>query len=73
MPLLLGSLVFGQSTTRTMTMMNGDVIDLVKNGLSEEIVVADIEAAPPTQFDTSVDGLKQLQEAHVPVGVQQHR
>ena len=51
-----------------------DVIDMVKLGLSEDVIVAKIRAmsasgADTIAFDTSVDGLKALKAANVPDGV----
>lgn len=53
---------------------NADVIDMVKLGLSEDIIVAKIRAmsasgADAISFDTSVEGLKTLKAANVPDAV----
>jgi len=53
---------------------NADVIDMVKLGLSEDVIIAKIRAtsasgADSIAFDTSVDGLKALKAASVPDGV----
>jgi hypothetical protein len=47
---------------------NQDVVDLVKTGLSPEIILAKIRAST-SQFDTSTAGLKKLKDAGVPDGV----
>jgi len=62
----------GTSTHKRFT--NQDVINLVKSGLSEDVIIAKIRtasaAAPDSvSFDTSVDGLKTLKEANVPDAV----
>jgi len=59
----------GVSTHKRLT--NQDIISLVKNGLSEDIIIAKIRtasaAAPDSvSFDTTIDGLKALKEANVP-------
>jgi hypothetical protein len=46
-------------------MSNADVIALAAAGLSDDIVIAKIYAAPLTNFDTSLDGLKSLKSANV--------
>lgn len=50
-------------------MSNSDVVALVGVGLSEDIVIAKIQAAPATAFDTSVTGLNALKQANVPGSV----
>jgi hypothetical protein len=50
-------------------MTNADVIALATAGLGDEIVIAKINAAPTTAFDTSVDGLKALKAAGVSIEV----
>jgi len=47
---------------------NQDVVDLVKTGLSPDIIVAKIRTST-NQFDTSTAGLKGLKEAGVPDSV----
>ncbi len=47
---------------------NQDVVDLVKSGLSPDIIVAKIRAST-CQFDTSTAGLKGLKDAGVPDSV----
>ena len=44
---------------------NKDIIDLVKSGLSQEIIVAKIKQSPST-FDTSPAALQDLKSANVP-------
>ena len=46
-------------------MTNDDVIALAGAGMSDQIIVAKIKAAPSTSFDTSVAGLKSLKAANV--------
>jgi len=62
----------GVSTHKRLT--NQDIISLVKNGLSEDVIIAKIRtasaAAPDSvSFDTTIDGLKALKEANVPDAV----
>jgi len=62
----------GMSSHKRLT--NQDIIALVKEGLSEDVIIAKIRtasAASPdsVSFDTSVAGLKALKEASVPDGV----
>jgi hypothetical protein len=47
---------------------NQDVVDLVKTGLSTDIIVAKIKASP-SHFDTSTAALKSLKDAGVPDAV----
>jgi hypothetical protein len=47
---------------------NQDVVDLVKTGLSTEIIAAKIRVSP-SQFDTSASALKALKESGVPDAV----
>lgn len=73
LPLLLGILSAapqagaqsGSSTAASTTMRNSDVMALVGAGLSDEIVIAKIQTAPSTAFDTNVDGLTALKKASV--------
>src|SRR5580704_1113983 len=55
-----------QSTPKALT--NQDVVDLVKTGLSTDIIVAKIRTSS-NQFDTSTAGLKGLKDAGVPDAV----
>jgi hypothetical protein len=62
----------GAATHKRFT--NADVIDMVKLGLSEDVIVAKIRAMSASgqdaiSFDTSVEGLKTLKAANVPDGV----
>ncbi len=61
--LLVTSVGIAQQPSKKMT--NKDVIDLVKLGLSDDLVIDKIHSAGATGFDTSVDGLKALKEAKV--------
>lgn len=47
---------------------NQDVIEMVKAGLSESIVIAKIGASR-TKFDTGIEALKQLKEAKMPESI----
>ena len=54
-----------QSTNATKNALtNKDVVDLAKTGLSDEIIIAKINASPD-QFDTSTAGLKDLKAAGI--------
>jgi hypothetical protein len=44
---------------------NQDVIDMVGLGLGDDVVIAKIQSAEATEFDTSIDGLKALKAAKV--------
>jgi S1-C subfamily serine protease len=44
---------------------NGDVIEMVSAGLSDDVIIAKIASAQATDFDTSLDGLKLLKGAQV--------
>ena len=44
---------------------NQDVIDMVKVGLSDDVVIEKIRTAPETSFDTSLEALKALKAAKV--------
>jgi len=46
-------------------MTNADVIGLAGAGLGDDIVIAKIQAAPASAFDTSLDGLKALKAAGI--------
>lgn len=50
------------------TLTNKDVVDLVKSGLSAEVVIAKIRSSQ-TDFDTSAEALKSLTAAGVPDAV----
>lgn len=62
--LLFSIPAFAQSAAMT----NGDVIDLLKTGLSAEVIVAKIRASE-TKFDISTNALKALAEAKIPDSV----
>ena len=47
-------------------MTNADVMALVRAGLANDIVIAKIQAAPSTAFDTGVSALTALKSANVP-------
>ena len=71
---LAGPLRGQDGTAMRKRFTNGDVIDLVKLGLSEDVIVAKIRAmsaseADAISFDTSVEGLKALKAADVPDAV----
>jgi hypothetical protein len=64
--LLLGSTTWSQPLSKRIT--NKDVIDMVALGLSDDVIIAKIRGAAAggtLQFDTSVDGLKELKAAKV--------
>ncbi len=46
-------------------MTNDDVIALAGAGMTDQIIIAKVKAAPSTAFDTSVAGLKALKAANV--------
>jgi hypothetical protein len=46
-------------------MTNGDVIEMVRLGFSDDIIIAKIRAVKVTKFDTSIAGLKALKAAQV--------
>ena len=50
-------------------MTNADVIALESAGMSDDIIIAKIQGAAATDFDTGVAGLKNLQAAHVSTAV----
>ena len=60
----------GQTVAKTAaasgSMTNSDVVTLVGAGLLDDIVIAKIQAASSTAFDTSVTGLSALKQANVP-------
>lgn len=58
--LFLSLIALGQETKHALT--NGDVIKLIKDGFTEDVVVAMIEANE-TAFDVSLDGLNALKDA----------
>ena len=53
------------SSAKPHGMGNADIIALTAAGLSDDIVIAKIHAAPLTNFDTSVNGLESLKAANV--------
>jgi hypothetical protein len=64
--LLLSSTSWSQQLSARIT--NRDVIDMVSLGLSDDVIIAKIRAASAggtLQFDTSVNGLKELKAANV--------
>jgi hypothetical protein len=66
--------VFAQDSAGHKRFTNKDVIELVKMGLSEDVVIAKIRSAgagdtSSVSFDTSVEALKTLKEANVPDSV----
>ncbi len=63
MCVLCVSLCLGQQPAAQMT--NADVIELVKMGLSEELIVDKINASEATGFDTSIPGLRALKASKV--------
>lgn len=60
-------LLLAQSDTKKLT--NQDVKDLLSIGLSGDVVIDKIHSAPATEFDTSIDALKDLKAANVPDAV----
>jgi hypothetical protein len=63
---LLSVMAFGQGMSKRLT--NQDVIELVRLGISDDVIVAKIRSmngADSLSFDTSVDGLKALKAANV--------
>ena len=50
---------------KSMKMTNADVISLASAGLGDDVILAKIKAAPGTDFDTSIDGLKALKAGGV--------
>ena len=64
--LLLATPAWSQSLSKRIT--NKDVIDMTAIGLSDDVIIAKIRGAAAggtLQFDTSVDGLKELKAAKV--------
>lgn len=57
------SLSFGQESAKKMS--NDDVIQMVGLGLTDEVIIDKIHAAPATGFDTSIEALKGLKAAKV--------
>lgn len=53
------------ATAQSQVLTNKDVIEMVKAGISEELIVAKIRSSR-TEFDTSPMGLKELKSAGVP-------
>jgi hypothetical protein len=62
--LVLASVCSGQHLSKRMT--NDDVVQMVTLGLSEDVIVAKINATPETDFDTDVEHLRALKAAKVP-------
>ena len=52
-------------SAKSTKMTNADVISLASAGLGDDVILAKIKAAPATDFDTSVDGLKALKAGGV--------
>jgi hypothetical protein len=72
--ILLGILLgcSAQSQEPSKRLGNQDIIEMVKAGLSEDVIIAKIRSvsgADGLKFDTSVDGLKELKAAQVPDAV----
>jgi SH3-like domain-containing protein len=69
---LSGSMLASQDTqtpkSNAKPLTNGDVVDMVKAGLSQEIVIAKINASA-CEFDTSPTALKVLKTANIPEAV----
>jgi hypothetical protein len=65
--LFLSQWVTGQAVAKRMT--NQDVKDLVAVGLSADVIVDKIHAAQATDFDTTVEALKDLKASSVPDAV----
>jgi hypothetical protein len=66
--LVLPPVLCAQEPGRRLT--NQDIIGMTQLGLSDDVIIAKIRSASAssaeaTAFDTSVDGLKALKEAHV--------
>ena len=61
--LLLASTTWSQQLSKRIT--DKDIIDMTALGLSDDVIIAKIRAAAggTLQFDTSVDGLKELKAA----------
>jgi hypothetical protein len=59
---LSASLCFAQPASK---ITNHDITDLVSAGLSDEVILDKIHAAPATDFDTSAEALKALKAANV--------
>jgi hypothetical protein len=69
---LLPSVLGAQQLSRRLT--NQDVVDMVTAGLSDDVIIAKIRMADLKEmlsFDTSVEGLKALRDAHVPAPIMQ--
>jgi hypothetical protein len=64
--IVLSACAFGQDMAKRLT--NQDIIEMVKLGISDDIIVAKIRStsgADSVKFDTSVEGLKALKAANV--------
>ncbi len=55
-----------QTAAQQKAMTNADVMALETAGIGSDLIIAKVQAAPARNFDTSVEGLKSLQAAHVP-------
>jgi hypothetical protein len=55
-----------QSATNPRPMTNRDVIDLVTEGFSSDVIIAKIASSSSCEFDTTVEALKSLKRANVP-------
>ncbi|MDE1160637.1 MAG: hypothetical protein PW792_01690 [Acidobacteriaceae bacterium] len=54
-----------KADTATAILSNNDVISLVSSGLSDDVIIAKIQKASATSFDTSIAGLRGLKAAGV--------
>ena len=54
-----------QDTPSPSRLTNRDVLDMVKNGLSQEVIIAKIRSSP-AKFDTSPAALRELKSEGVP-------
>ena len=61
--LVAASISFGQQPAKKLN--NEDVIQMLALGLTDDVVIDKIHAAPATDFDTSIEGLKTLKAAKV--------
>lgn len=66
--LLAGTLVAQEVPVKTQPLLNRDVVDMLKAGLTPEIVIAKIGSSK-CDFDTSPAALKELKIANVPDAV----
>jgi S1-C subfamily serine protease len=56
----------GFSQTKSESLSNDDVIQMVSMGLSNDVIIEKVRTAPATEFDTSIGALKSLKDANVP-------